>query len=200
MVQLIHTTLHKALKQAVADNLVPRNVTEAVKAPRPERAEMKPLSPDQARTLLQASRGEVLEALYALALTTEMRQGELLGLKWVDIDLKTGTLHVQRTLSTAMGEGFSFNAPKAVKSRRSIKIPKLALRSLLRHRTAQLEERMKTAGRWEDHDLIFTTGVGTPISWGDLTAACIGIAPLRSEPSAISPQRSAILLWLRADS
>jgi integrase len=75
MVQLVHTTLHKALKQAVAGNLIPRNVTEAVKAPQPERTEMKPLSPDQARALLQAARGEKLEALYALAVTTGMRQG-----------------------------------------------------------------------------------------------------------------------------
>jgi integrase len=59
---------------------------------------MRPLSPDQARALLEAARGENLEALYILALTTGMRQGELLGLKWEDIDLETGTLHIRRTL------------------------------------------------------------------------------------------------------
>ncbi len=168
MVQLIHTTLHKALKQAVADDLIPRNVTEAVKAPRPVSKEMQPLSPDQARALLGAARGEKLEALYVLALTTGMRQGELLGLKWEDVEMESGTLHVRRTLSTAMGEGFSFNPPKTSKSRRSIKIPQLALQSLRRHRTAQLEERMKVAGLWKDHDLVFTTGVGTPVSRADL--------------------------------
>ncbi len=63
MVQLVHTTLHKALKQAVTDNLIPRNVTETVKAPRrPERTEMKPLNPDQARALLRTASGEKLEA------------------------------------------------------------------------------------------------------------------------------------------
>jgi len=111
---------------------------------------------------------ELFVAMVVRNVRNGMRQGELLGLKWEDIDLKTGTLHVQRTLSTAMGEGFSFNAPKTVKSRRSTKIPKLALRALLRHRTAQLKERMKRAGRWEDHDLVFTTEVGTPIARGDL--------------------------------
>jgi len=95
-----------------------------------------------------------------------MRQGELLDLKWEDIGMEAGTLHVQRTLSTAMGEGFSFNAPKTAKSRRNIRIPKLALHSLRRHRTAQLEERMKIAGPWSDHGLVFTIGVGTPISRG----------------------------------
>jgi integrase len=168
MVQPVHTTLHKALEQAVADNLIPRNVTEAVKAPRPVVKEMQPLSPDQAKAFLEAARGEKLEALHVLALTTGMRQGELLGPKWDDIDLQTGTLHIQRTLSTAMGEGFSFNPPKTTRIRRSIKIPKLALRTLRRHRVVQLEERMKDGDLWKDHDLVFTTGFGTPISRADL--------------------------------
>jgi len=168
MVQLVHTTLHKALKQAVADDLIPRNVTEAVKAPRPVVKEMQPLSPDQARALLEAARGEKLEALHVLALTTRLRQGEFLGLKWDDIDLQTGTPHIRRTLSTAMGEGFSFNPPKTAKSQRSIKVPKVALQALRRHRVVQLEERMKAGDLWKDHDLVFTTGVGTPISRADL--------------------------------
>jgi integrase len=168
MVQLVHTTLHKALKQAVADGLIPRNVTEAVKAPRPVKKEMKPLSHVQARTLLEAARGERLEALYALALTTGMRQGELLGLKWEDIDLEAGILHVRRTLSTATGGGIRFGAPKTSRSRRSIRLPELALSSLKRHRRSQLEERMRLAGLWKDHDLVFTTGVGTPKSRADL--------------------------------
>jgi integrase len=168
MVQLVHTTLHKALKQAVADGLIPRNVTEAVKAPRPVKKEMMPLSPDQARTLLEAARGERLEALYALAVTTGMRQGELLGLKWQDVDMETGTLQVRRTLSTATGSGIRFGAPKTAKSRRSIRIPELALSSLRRHRRSQLQERMRFVGLWEDHDLVFTTRVGTPISRADL--------------------------------
>lgn len=168
MVQLVHTILHKALKQAVNDDLIPRNVTEAVKAPRPVNKEMKPLSPDQARTLLEAARGERLEALYALAVTTGMRQGEILGLKWEDLDLEAGTLQVRRTLSTAMGGGVRFGPPKTARSRRSIRVPKLALTALRRHRKAQLEQRMKLSGIWEDHDLVFTTGVGTPLSRADL--------------------------------
>lgn len=168
MVQLVHTILHKALKQAVNDGLIPRNVTEAVKAPRPVNKEMKPLSPDQARTLLEAARGERLEALYALAVTTGMRQGEILGLKWEDLDLEAGTLQVRRTLSTAMGGGVRFGPPKTARSRRNIRVPKLALTALRRHRKTQLEKRMKLSGLWEDHDLVFTTGVGTPLSRADL--------------------------------
>jgi integrase len=81
-VQKIHAVLHKALAQAVKWSMIPRNVTDAVKAPRPAPKEMRPLSPGQARKLLQASRGDRLEALYVLAVHTGMRQGELLALKW----------------------------------------------------------------------------------------------------------------------
>src|SRR5215210_851282 len=85
MVQRVHVTLHKALKQALMDGLIPRNVTEAVKAPRPEKKEIKSLSSEQARALLEAAAGDRLEALYVLAVTMGMRQGELLGLKWEDV-------------------------------------------------------------------------------------------------------------------
>ena len=80
-VQYVHVTLHKALKQAVMDGLIPRNARGAVKAPRPGRKEMRPLSPEEARRLLSAARGDDHEALYVLAISTGMRQGELLGLR-----------------------------------------------------------------------------------------------------------------------
>jgi integrase len=90
-VKYIHTTLHRALKQAVRWGLVPRNAAAGVDPPRVRTPEMRPLSPMQARTLLNAASGDRLEALYVLAITTGMRQGELLGLKWEDVDLKSGS-------------------------------------------------------------------------------------------------------------
>ncbi len=98
-VQYVHVTLHKALKQAVMDGLIPRNATEVVKPPQVRREEMQPLSPEQVKVLLQATRDDRFEALYVLAVTTGLRQGELLGLKWDDVDLETGMLRVRRTLS-----------------------------------------------------------------------------------------------------
>jgi integrase len=168
MVQLIHVTLHKALKQAVMDGLIPRNVTEAVKPPQPEKKEIKPLSSEQARALLRAAKEEKLEALYVLAITTGMRQGELLALKWEDVNLEAGTLQVRRTLCTATGGGFTFGAPKTAKSRRSIKLPDIAISSLRRHRKAQLEEKMRLGELFADQGLVFTSRVGTPISRQDL--------------------------------
>jgi integrase len=91
-VRMIHTTLHKALKQAVRWSLIPRNVTEAVDPPREQKTEIRPLDEGQ-MTLLEAIWGDSLEALYVLAVTTGMRSGELLGLRWEDVDLQAGTLH-----------------------------------------------------------------------------------------------------------
>jgi len=79
-VQYIHTTLRKALQDAVSDGLVTRNVAAGIKAPRPKKKEIYPLNPSEAKTLLQATRGDRLEALYVLAIHCGLRQGELLGL------------------------------------------------------------------------------------------------------------------------
>ncbi len=94
-VQRIHALLHKALKQAVNDGLIPRNATEAAKAPRQSRKEIQALPLKQARAFLQAAMSDSLVALYLLAIHTGLRQGELLGLKWEDVDLRTETLQVR---------------------------------------------------------------------------------------------------------
>jgi integrase len=91
-VHKMHSVLRKALKQAVIDGLIPRNVCEAVKPPKVERKEITPLDRQQAKTLLEATSGDRLEALYVLAVHTGMREGELLGLKWEDVDLERGLL------------------------------------------------------------------------------------------------------------
>jgi integrase len=93
-VQKVHHVLHKALAQAVRWDLIPRNPADAVKAPRPMPKEMRPLSAKEARRLLDAAKGDKLEALYVVAVTTGMRRGELLGLKWSDVDLGNTRLSI----------------------------------------------------------------------------------------------------------
>jgi integrase len=138
-VQYVHVTLHKALKQAVADGLIPRNATEAVKPPQVRREEIHPLTPEQTKQLFEAAKGDRLEALYVLAVTTGLRQGELLGLKWEDVDLEAGTLRVRRTLTTAKG-GPVLSAPKTRSSRRTVKLSQTALEALRSHLERQLGE------------------------------------------------------------
>src|SRR5215213_7909546 len=160
-VQRIHALLHKALKQAVNDGLLPRNVTEAVTAPRQIRREIQALPPEQARAFLQAAKSDRLEALYLLAIHTGLRQGELMGLRWSDVDLEQRTLQVRRILSAAKGAP-TFTTPKNNKSR-SARLTARAVQALRDHRKRQIEERLKHAGVWQEIGLVFTATVGTPL-------------------------------------
>jgi integrase len=158
----VHALLHKALKQAVNDGLVARNVTQAVKAPRQSRKEIPTLNREQAQVFLEAAKGDRLETLYLLAIHTGLRQGELLGLKWGDVDLDRGTLQVQRILSAAK-DGPTFTTPKTNKGR-SVRLTAQVVQALRDHRKRQVEERLKYDGLWQDHGLVFTTLVGTPLN------------------------------------
>ena len=167
-VQYIHVTLHKALKQAVADGLIPRNATEAVKPPQVRREEIHPLTPEQVNKLLEATRGERLEALYVLAIHTGLRQGELLGLKWEDVDLEAGTLQVRRTLTTAKS-GPVLSTPKTKGSRRSVTLTQSAVEALRSHLQRQLGEIDRAASLWRENGLIFASEAGDPLDRRYLT-------------------------------
>ena len=166
-VQYIHTTLHKALKDAVADGLIPRNVTEGVKAPKAKKKEVNALSPDQARAFLESARGDRFEALYVLAVTAGLRVGELLGLKWDDVDLDAGTLSVRRTLSEARS-GEILELPKKGKGR-NIRLTSQAVEALKAHRKRQHEERLSLGTLWQDSGLIFPAQTGTFMNAKNLT-------------------------------
>jgi integrase len=166
-VHKMHVVLHKALKAAVADGLIPRNVTADLKLPRITREEIDPLSPDEARRLLEAARGDRLETLYVLALNTGMRQGELLALKWDDVDLERGVLRVRRTL-THSGKAFILGEPKTKKSRRTIRLTAGAVQALKDHLARQLEEMERMGSIYQPGGLIFATESGTIINPSNL--------------------------------
>jgi integrase len=162
-VRLIHAVLHRALNQALKWGLITRNPSDAVDKPKPERKEMKVLNADQARALLDEIEGERLEALYYVAITTGLRQGELLGLRWSDLDWDNGHLHVQRQLQRVTGEGLVFSEPKSAAGRRLVKLGSAALDKLRDHRERQEQERLFAGERWREHNLIFPSTIGTPM-------------------------------------
>jgi integrase len=159
-VQYAHAVLHRALRQAVRWGLVPRNVSEDVDRPRIRPEEIRPLNRHQARHLLNTAgeSGDRFEALYVLALHTGMRPGELLGLKWEDVNFDEGGLQLNRALA-----GKNLTAPKTKRSRRRIDLSTASIAALKAHRKRQLEERMQKAGLWRDHGLVFPSTVGTPL-------------------------------------
>jgi integrase len=168
-VRKMHSVLRKALKQALLDGLVPRNVCEAVKPPKVERKEITPLDREQVKALLEAARdaGDRLEALYVLAVHTGMREGELLGLKWEDVDLERGILRLRHALvreggKTALGD------LKTPKSRRSVKLTRAAADALRSHLERQLAEIERMGSLYQPGGLVFATEVGTLINPSNL--------------------------------
>jgi integrase len=167
-VRYVHATLHKALRQAVADGILAHNPTEAVKAPRSSGKEIRPLDANQVHALLQAASGDREEALFVVAVTTGMRQGEILGLKWQDADLGAGNLSVRRTLAVTEG-GPGFAPPKTAKGRRSIKLTTRAVEALRTHLGRQLEEIEQAGDLYDDHGLVFPNHGGGPMNRSSLT-------------------------------
>jgi integrase len=154
-VHLMHSVLHKALEQAVQRGRIPRNVCDFVSPPRIPKHEVQALTPEQAHKLLEAANGHRIEALLTLALVTGMRRGELLGLRWQDIDFENKSVHIRRTLSYITGYGFKESEPKTASSRRKIMLPQFVLDVLKQHRAQQLQERLRLGDAWQDRGLVF---------------------------------------------
>jgi integrase len=162
----IELVLHRALEQAVRFHLIPFNPASRVDPPKVRQDEIAPLDAEQARRLLDAAKGDPLEALYVVSLTCGLRIGEALGLRWTNIDLDAGTLRVSRQLQRMRRlDGkpgkLVFSEPKNA-SRRTVDLPQRALESLRTHRKRQLVQRVG-ATHYEDSGLVFATGIGTPL-------------------------------------
>lgn len=159
-IQNIHGLLHKALDNAVKWGLVSRNVCNVVSTPRLIRHEIHPLTREQAQKFLEKVRGQKLEAILTLALTTGMRRGELLALRWQDINFETMSLHVSRTVSRIAGHGYVENDPKTSRSRRMIMLPLFIIEMLNQHRFNQEKARLKAGVRWKEQGLVFSNTHG----------------------------------------
>ncbi len=161
-VEYIRTVLVIALNVAVRWGLVPRNVALLVPAPRVERHEVRPLSPDDAQKLLEAVKGDRLEALFTAALAVGLRLGEGLGLSWSDVEFEKGTITVRQQVQRIGGKVVLVE-PKTKRSRRTIALPEVAVEALRERKVRQYEERLLAADGWVDTGLIFTTRKGTPL-------------------------------------
>ncbi len=168
-VHKMHVVLHKALDQAVADSLIPRNPTDPVTVPRINREEINPLTAEEANRLIEAacSAGDRLEALYVLAVHAGLRQGELLALKWDDLDLEAGMLRVRRTLTNADGK-YSMSEPKTKKSRRTVRLTSGAIAALRGHLERQVGEMERMGSLYQPGGLVFANKVGGIINPSNL--------------------------------
>jgi integrase len=162
-VLLIHSVLHRSLVIALKLGLIGRNPVDAVTRPKVRRKEMRVLTDDQARAFLSASKQTRHACLFHLALHTGMREGELLGLMWKDIDWVNRQIHVQRQLQRVPGKGLSFTEPKTAAGRRTIVISPTMIDYLRKHLEEQDSNKKVKTEEWKENDLIFPTKLGTPM-------------------------------------
>jgi integrase len=167
----VHAILHRALDQGVKWGLLARNVTDAVDPPRRQSPAMQVWSATDAARVLATANGDALEALWHLALTTGMRRGELLGLRWSDIDLNAGTLSVRRTLSRGSTSRLENGEPKTVAGRRRVALPASSVERLRRRAIKQKELWLAVGPGYGDRDLVFATVNGTHIHPNTLSRA-----------------------------
>jgi integrase len=135
-----------------------------VTPPRRTHHEMNVLTLEQAQHLLATAKGHNMEALFVLALTTGMRRGELLALKWQDINFVQSMLQVKRIFTRAPGNRYIESEPKTEKSRRSIMLTSQTIETLKQHRLHQREAKLQAGTEWQEHDLVFCTACGTPLN------------------------------------
>ena len=162
----LHRILHAALKRAVRLRLLIGNPCEAVEAPRPRRKEMHALDESETNRLLgllRADKDQLLQVAVLAAVTTGLRRGELLALRWSDVDLEGATLTVRRSLQTTKRAGLVFKEPKTPRSRRTLTLPARTVRELRAHKSRQAQERLLLGEAYNDAGLVFAEADGSPV-------------------------------------
>lgn len=166
-VRNVRAALRCALNQALRYGYVVRNVATLVDIPGDVTFKPQPLTYEQAQQLLVDAKGDRLEALFRIALGLGPRKGEILGLRWEDVDLIGATLRISGSLQRQNGH-LERSATKTEASVRTIALPPRLVKALTQHRERQEAER-KTAANWTESGMVFTSRIGTPLSPESLT-------------------------------
>jgi len=151
------------LGEAVRDEVITRNPAAVVRPPAVTREEVKPWSPQEASDFLRASVGHRLYAVFAVGVALGLRRGELLALRWSDVDLDDGLVHVRQNVQRLLEIGLVYGSPKTSRSRRTVPLPARSIKVLRAHRARQAAEALALGARWPETGLVFTSTVGTVI-------------------------------------
>ena len=161
----VRRVLKAALQSAVDIELISRNVAAVGKPPTAEEGEVVILGPSEITAALEALRQTELYSIVSLALATGMRRGELLAVRWQDVDLNAGTVKVERSLEQTKKHGYRFKSPKTRHGRRTISVPQTTIDVLREHRREQLELRMALGmGKPDTDALVFCKFDGAPLN------------------------------------
>jgi integrase len=179
-----HRILTHALKDAAAWGLLARNPAAVVDPPRASGPEMKVWSAPQVKKFLAYVSDDRLYAMWAILLTTGLRRGEVVGLRWEDVDLRRGTLAIAQT-RVSVGYAVETSAPKTARGRRSVSIDPITIRALKAWKTRQDDERRTFGELWHDSGAVFTVEDGSAIhpetvsAWFKRLTAAAGLPEIR---------------------
>jgi integrase len=162
-IRKVHHVLHHAVNLAVESGVLIRNPVSFAHPPKKSVKEMKILDESEASRFLISIIGHRWEALFRLEVVTGMRQMEVLGLKWDDLDWLRQTIKVERQLVRPDGTGVKFLAPKTRSGKRVIDLDEITIQIFRNHYERQQAERLAAGDKWQEYGLIFTCSVGTPI-------------------------------------
>ncbi len=163
-----HSVLHKAMEEAIRYGMILTNPAKGVPLPKHKPREMIVWDATQVSIFLVAAEKSRHCALYYLAVTTGMRQGELFGLQWADLHFSSGVIRVQRQVQSIPGQGWHFSEPKTKAGRRTIKLGEGVLHALRKHKDSQSSEIALAGDTWKNHSLIFPNKVGNPLNPSNL--------------------------------
>lgn len=166
-----HALLHKALKDAVRWQAIPRNPCDAVDKPKPKRPNLSALDTAEALKLLDVCKGTCWHTPILLALTTGLRRGELIGLRWSDIDLDKPCLKVQRSVDTSKGNGLRYKAPKTEKSKRTVPLLQTVTEHLRLAKAAHLRACLEEGQPESYRDVVCAYDDGSPMMPDSLSRA-----------------------------
>lgn len=161
--QYYHGVLAVALAHAVREDMIPRNVAKQVQVPSGPPRRYEPLTLAEAHAFLAETRRFLHGEVYELALRTGMRRGEILGLRWNDIDFATNTLTIRRTVQRIIGQGKLEMPTKTKSSDRRIPLSPPCIKVLKEHVAFQQAQRERAGKNWTETDYVFTSSVGTPL-------------------------------------
>jgi integrase len=159
----VHLLIKQSLDRAVKWGMIPNNPAAAVDPPRYRKKEMEVWSEDEVRRFLEVAESHRLFAAFHLAVTTGMRRGEILGLRWIDIDFEKRTLSISQALAET-ANGIVLQEPKTSSGKRSIALSQSTIDVLMKHKRSQAAEKLRAGTMYRDHGLVFASTVGTPIS------------------------------------
>lgn len=157
----IHRTLSRALSDAANDGLLPRNPAERCHT-MPESPEQQTWSADELRRFLVHVASDRLSAMWRVTATTGIRRGELVGLRWRDVDVEAGRITIAQQRSKGAGT-VSAGPTKTRRSRRLVSLDATTVAVLRAHRTEQVEERLRFGAGWVDSGLVFCRSDGSPL-------------------------------------